>query len=98
MSQLHSKEHTILEKGYMDYRPFGVDPEGRKIRDVSGITVRANVEFLEETLDQAQGKGTGGQAVERLCHLLNGCLRDPAYHVNPAFLKNVWNSYSYEFV
>ncbi len=92
MPQLHSKEHTILEKGYMEYRPFGVDSEARKIRDVSGITVRANVEFLEETLDHAQDKGAGAQAVERLCHLLNERLRDPAYHVHPAFLKNIWHS------
>ena len=28
---------------------------------------------------------------------MNQRLRDPVYHVTPDFLKNAWNSYSYEF-
>lgn len=98
MADLLSKEHTILERGYMAYPPFGVDPQGRLIRDVSGVTVRANVDYLDEAAEQRDGSGAGAREVERLCALLNERIRDPALHVTPAFLRNVWNSYSYEFV
>ena len=39
----------------------------------------------------------GIEIIEQLCSLLNARIRDPIYHVTPAFLQNVWNSYSYEF-
>lgn len=97
MTGFFPKSHTILEKGCMDYRPFGVDPQGHKIRDVSGATVRANVEYLEEAVAHAQGPEAGPLATETLSRLLNERIRDQAYHVTPAFLKNAWNSYSYEF-
>ena len=95
--ELLSIEHRILEKDYMEYRPFGLDPAGRKIRDVSGMTIRANVEYLEELVDQRDGAGKGAEAVTELCRCLNDRQRDHAYDVTPAMLKNVWNSYSYEF-
>lgn len=95
---LFPKDRRILEKGLMEFRPFGVNADGRKIRDVSGTTVRANVDYLEETVGRARGAESGAQAVEELVRLLNERLPDPAYHVTPAFLKNVWNSYSYEFL
>ncbi len=98
MSELLSKDHAILERGFMEYRPFGVDADGRKIHDVSGITVRANLEYLEERLDRADGSDAGGRAVSTLCGLLNERIRDPSYHVTSTLLKNAWNSYSYEFV
>lgn len=98
MTDLLSKEHTILEKGFMEQRPFGIDPHGENIRDVSGFTVKANVEYLEETIGRRQGPEAGARVVERLCQLLNERLRDPAYYISPTFLKNVWHSYSYEFV
>ena len=98
MTQLLSKDHTILEKGFMEHRPFGIDPRGENIRDVSGLTVKANVEYLEETVGRRQGPEAGAQAVETLCRLLNERIRNPAYHVSPTFLTNVWHSYSYEFV
>ena len=97
-TDLLSKEHTILEKGLMEHRPFGIDPHGESIRDVSGLTVKANVEYLEETVGRRQGSEAGARAVEKLCQLLNERIRNPAYHVSPLFLKNVWHSYSYEFV
>lgn len=96
--ELLSKDHRILEKGVLEFRPFGVNPDGRKIRDVSGTTVRANVEYLEEAVGGTRGSAAGMQAVEELVRLLNERIPDPAYHVTPAFLKNVWNSYSYEFL
>ncbi len=93
---LLSKDHRILEKGPMEFRPFGVNPDGTKIRDVSGISIRSIVDYLEDCMTRKEGNGV--RAVEDLCRLLNERIRDPAYHVTPAFLKNAWNSYSYEFV
>ena len=81
----------------MQFRPFGVTPDGQKIRDVSGITIKANVEYLEEVVGTKNGEAAGRQAVERLCDALNARISDPSYHVTPEFLQNIWHSYSYEF-
>jgi HD-GYP domain-containing protein (c-di-GMP phosphodiesterase class II) len=97
MTPLLSEEHRIIEKGRMDCRPFGEWANGEKIRDVSGVVIRGNVEFLEEQVRGRQGPEAGRQAVAELCRLLNERIPDPAYHVTPAFLKNIWHSYSYEF-
>ncbi len=98
MTELLSKEHTIIEKGSMEFRPFGVDEDGQKIHDISGVIVRSSVAYLEESVSHDAGPEAGARAVQELCRLLNERLRDPVYHVTPAFLKNVWNGYSYEFV
>ncbi len=98
MTELLSKEHRILEKGFMDNRPFGTTAAGEKIRDVSGVTVKANVEYLEEVVTRNRGTAAGAQVAGELARLLNERIRDSAYHVSAAFLKNPWNSYSYEFV
>ena len=98
MTPLLSKDHTILEKGNMEYRPFGVDEHGRKIRDVTGVKVEAYISYLEETVARTRGAQAGKQAIETLCQLLNERIPDPAYHVTSQFLRNVWNSYAYEFV
>src|SRR5689334_15379096 len=98
MAELFSKHQRILEKGMMEFRPFGVDAEGRKIRDASGVTVLANVEYLEDLVGEARGAEAGREAVAELCRRLNERISDRAYHVTPDFLRNVWNSYSYEFV
>ena len=98
MTALLSKEHTILEKGAMEFRPFGIDEHGQKIRDISGVIVKASVEYLEESVASGPHDGAPADTVQRLCALLNERIRDPAYHVSPSFLKNVWHSYSYEFV
>jgi signal transduction histidine kinase len=95
MMDLLPKDRRILEKGLMEFRPFGTNPDGTMIRDVSGIIIRSIVDYLE---DRAHTQGTGGRAVEDLCRLLNERIPDRAYHVTPDFLRNVWNSYSYEFV
>ncbi|MBD0306248.1 MAG: hypothetical protein ICV76_06820, partial [Nitrospiraceae bacterium] len=97
-TELLSKDHTILEKRFMEYRPFGVDEQGNKINDVSGVNVQSDVECLEEYVSRTAVPEAGAQAVEELCRLLNERIRDPVYHVTPGFLKNAWNSYSYEFV
>ena len=98
MTELLSKEHRIIEKGMMEFRPFGVDPDGNEIRDSSGITVRANVEYLHDAVTSVDGELAGIAAVEELARLLNERIPDKAYHVTPAFLMDAWNSYSYEFV
>ena len=98
MADLLSKDHRITEKGMMEFRPFGMDAQGNKIRDASGVTVLANVECLEELVTEARGREAGQKAVAELCRLLNERINDQAYHVTPQFLRKVWNSYSYEFV
>lgn len=98
MTELFAKDHLILEKEFMECQPFGIDAEGQRISDVSGATVAANVYYLEEVVGRSQGDEAGGRAAESLCRLLNGRIRNSAYHVTPDFLKNTWNSYSYEFV
>lgn len=91
------KDRTILEREVMEFRPFGLDEQGHTIRDLSGMSIRAVVVYLEKSLSHDRGASSGSQAVEDLCRLLNQRMKDPVYHVTPEFLKNAWNSYSYEF-
>lgn len=93
------KDRTILEREVMEFRPFGLDEQGHTIRDLSGMSIRAVVVYLEKSLSRERGAIDGSQAVavEELCRLLNQRIKDPVYHVTPEFLKNAWNSYSYEF-
>ncbi|HSQ49904.1 MAG TPA: ATP-binding protein, partial [Nitrospiraceae bacterium] len=91
------KNRTILEREMMEFRPFGLDVQGHTIRDLSGMSIRAIVVYLEKFLARERGAVAGRQAVEELCVLLNQRIKDPVYHVTPDFLKNAWNSYTYEF-
>jgi signal transduction histidine kinase/class 3 adenylate cyclase len=98
MTEFLSKEHTILERPYMEFRPFGVDEHEQLIRDISGVFIASNVGYLEEYITaKTTDPQAGARAVDELCRLLNERMKDPAYHVTPGFLKNVWHSYSYEF-
>ncbi|MGH7230452.1 MAG: hypothetical protein ACREJU_03735, partial [Nitrospiraceae bacterium] len=94
---LFSKTRRILERRFMEFRPFGKDPDGETIRDMSGVSIRSNVEYLEETIARAHGPEAGRRAVEELVDRLNDRIADSAYHVTSAFLKNPWMSYSNEF-
>ena len=94
---LLSKDHTILERPFMLFVPFGVDEWGEQVQDISGMIVRDNVEYLEDWVRRTKGADAAKQAIEELCRLTNVRIRDWAYHVTPEQLKNVWNSYSYEF-
>ena len=98
MPELLSKSHRILEKGQMEFRPFGREVNGEPIQDVSGLTVRANLEYMHQVVIAREGKKAGERALQALVKALNECIRDEAYHVTTEFLKNPWNSYSYEFV
>lgn len=91
------KDRTILEREFMEFRPFGVDEQGEKIRDLTGMSIRATVLYLESSMARRYGEAAGVQAVQELCTLLNQRIKDPVYYVTPPFLKNAWNSYSYEF-
>jgi signal transduction histidine kinase len=98
MNELLSPDHTIIEKGMMEFQPFGTTPHGEKIRDVSGVSVRANLEYLEELVTRNQGQDAGRRAVQEAVRLLNERIPDTTYHVTEEFLRNQWNSYSYEFL
>lgn len=91
------KDRTILEREVLEFRPFGLDEQGEKIRDLTGMSIRATVIYLEKSVALRDGSAAGLQAVQELCRLLNQRIKDPVYHVTPGFLKNAWNSYSYEF-
>ena len=95
--ELLPKNRTILEREIMEFRPFGLDEQGHRIRDLSGMSIRAVVVYLETSLARERGTAAGSQAVEDLCRLLNQRIKDPVYHVTPDFLKNAWNSYTCEF-
>jgi len=97
MPELLSQNRTILERSMMEFRPFGLDEQGHTIRDLSGMSIRAVILDLEKTLTRERGDGAGPKAVDELCVLLNQRIKDSVYHVTPEFLKNPWNSYSYEF-
>lgn len=98
MTDLLSKDHSILERPFMEFRPFGLDDRGEKICDISGVVVQSNVDYMCDYLHRTAGPEAAAQALERLCQLLNDRLPDRTYHVTPDFLRNIWNSYSYEFV
>jgi hypothetical protein len=61
-----SKSHRILEKGLLQFRPFGVEENGERIRDTTGVKVRAFVDYLEESVARSRGHDAGEQAVQTL--------------------------------
>lgn len=95
--ELLPKNRTILEQGAMVFRPFGLDEHGHTIRDLSGVSIRAVTVFLEKLVASERGAAAGKEAIDHLCRLLNDQIKDAVYHVTPEFLRNPWNSYSYEF-
>ncbi len=97
-SCLLTKEHTILERPLMAFRPFGTDEYGHKIADISGTLVLSSIQHLEKCVQKTGGPEAATSAIDRLCQLLNERIPDSAYHVTPGFLRKEWNSYSYEFL
>jgi len=98
MTDLLSSDHSILERPFMEFRPFGLNDKGEKISDISGVVVQSNVDYMCDYLSRTAGSQAAAAAVDELCRLLNARLPDRTYHVTPDFLRNIWNSYSYEFV
>ena len=70
------KDHTILEREVMEFRPFGLDEQGYTIRDLSGMSIRAIVVYLEKSQARERGASAGSQALEELCRLLNQRIKD----------------------
>jgi signal transduction histidine kinase/ActR/RegA family two-component response regulator len=98
MTELLSKDHSILERPFMEFRPFGLDERGEKICDASGVIVCSNIEYLQDYLARTARPVVAEQAISRLCRMLNDRIPDLTYHVTPDSLANPWNSYSYEFI
>jgi signal transduction histidine kinase len=94
---LLSLDHPITEKGMMEFQPFGTEPDGNVIRDISGLVIRANVEYLEDCVSRRKGAEAGHHAVQEFVERLNDRITNPAYHVTEKFLRNPWTSYSAEF-
>ncbi len=98
MPKLLSKTHSIIEKGVMEFRPFGHELNGERIQDVSGVIVRANLDYLQDLVTRSRGHEAGTVVVDELVDLLNASIPDTTFHVSAQFLKSPRNSYSYEFV
>ena len=81
----------------MEFQPFGRTADGKRIDDVSGVSMRVYIDCLEEIFTHKKSREAAKHAVEELVRLLNERISDPTYHVTPAFLKTIWNSYSHEF-
>ncbi len=96
-ASLLSKDQVITEKGMMEFQPFGVGIDGKAIRDVSGVTIRACLDYLEDYVSRTENTVAARHAVDELARRLNERVADTRYHVTPAVLRNSWNSYSYEF-
>lgn len=94
---LLSPEHRILERRFMAFPPFGKDSQGEAIRDMGGVSIRSNVEYLEECATSSGGSAAGQAILDELVRQLNLRIPDPACHVTADFLKNPWMSYSNEF-
>lgn len=97
MSGLLYREHSILERPVMEFRPFGIDAQGENICDITGVIVQSNVEYLYDYVSRRSGSSVAKETIDELCRLLNERIHDSAYHVTPKILRNAWNSYSYEF-
>lgn len=97
MTTLLSKEHRITEKRVMEFQPYGNEPDGTPIRDLSGVVIRACVEQLEDYVGRSRGPSGGRDAVEELVRRLNERIPDRAFHVTSERLRNPWNSYANEF-
>lgn len=95
--KLEPEEIRILTQGPMRFLPFGKAPDGTMICDMRGMSIRSNVEYLEESVARAKGAEAGQRVVVELVKRLNEQIPDRAYHVTAELLKNPWTSYSNEF-
>ena len=58
---LYPKYQTILEREYMEFRPFGLNDRGEKISDISGVVVQSNVDYLCDYLSRTVGPNAAGR-------------------------------------
>jgi signal transduction histidine kinase/class 3 adenylate cyclase len=98
MTEFLPIEHTILERPYMLFRPFGKEDTGEPINDMTGVSIRENVKYLEEFVSRERGAEAGTLVTGELVKRLNERIPEPAYHVTPEFLASGSTGYSNEFV
>ncbi len=98
MHDLYPVDRRILERPHMLFRPFGKEPTGEPIRDLTGVSIRENVTYLQEVITEKKGIQAGKEIVEELVNLLNSRIPDKTYHTSRKFLQNPWTGYSNEFV
>src|SRR5690348_16545004 len=76
--KLLSPEHRILERRFMAFPPFGKDSHGEPVRDMGGVSIRSNVEYLEESTILQKGSEAGRDILAELVAQLNLRIPDPA--------------------
>ena len=98
MTEFFPIEHTILERPFMLFRPFGKEASGEPINDMTGVSIRENVKYLEEFVSRERGAEAGTLVAKELVRRLNERIPEPAYHVTTDFLTRGSTGYSNEFV
>lgn len=94
-------------------RPFGVDDEGRPIRDGTGRLIAGAIQHLNEIVRsrtlarlpadlpesqrEARVSAAQAEALAQLVDMLNEAIDDDRYHVTVGYLLDESNNYSYEF-
>lgn len=93
-------------------RPFGVDENGDRIDHGTGRPVVGAIEWMQEYVRrqavaktgstgaedaEAVGNKAARAAMHQLVRMLNSTIPDTRYHVDPEYLANESNNYSYEF-
>jgi len=112
MVALLPKERKIIEKGYMEHRPFGVSQKGERVQGISGNSIVGVIEYMMEVVaqktearvraevgaEEAQrlGQQAAEEALDRMVELLNGAIRDAKFHFTRESLLDEMNWYSYE--
>lgn len=97
MAEFLSRDHSILERRFMEFPPFACNTQGEEFSDIAGVVIEANVEYLYDPVSVQSGPAVAKETVDKLCRLLNGRIRNSAYHVTPEMLRNPCNWYSQEF-
>ena len=79
--ELFSKDRSILERKVMEFRPFGLDEQGQTIRDMSGMSIRAVVVYLESSQARERGASAGTQAVDSNRYRGHNALSSLTHHL-----------------
>ncbi len=77
--------------------PFGADPQGQTINDVSGRSVKGAVDYLLDVLRRNGDEAAAQAAMADLVRMLNASFQDRRFHLTVSYLQNPNNYYSYEF-
>ncbi|MBN1485773.1 MAG: hypothetical protein JXA37_13750 [Chloroflexia bacterium] len=102
-----------IEPHHVQGQPFGLDAQGREIRQVNGKLIVGAIAYMWEFIEQqVRQKAPAGldeiqhqqrvqqaqdEALEQLVALLNASVPEERYHVSRDYLLNEGNNYSYEF-